>query len=384
MANPLSKFYARKNPDDDYDLGGETVQAKEAPKAAKAAKAPSASGRGPGRPKKSEGSGSEKKPEKRFTVSQLLDIVKSAGKGQVGGKASKSEKAPKLQIQWLGSSTRGRKPGNKNSPKEESALKESVLVSNPGGRPKGSKNKPKDSSAPAKTPSEGKKKPQHKFGGYAITLLKNPVMDFQLGGVKVLPALAAAGGTIALSQFVKNLPFIADMKDGHVKTLAPAATVLAGAMALAYFMPKNQLAKEVARDMATFGVFLGVSDLAGSWIHDQVNKLRKEDAPALPAPPAPTEPAANGFHGGRFQSQMNGGAWKGLSNLDGYVSRNPNSQGYPPMTGSSGYPPAIERATDMMGGANAVDTSVGISQMHGGRFASQAPLGGIDMNGFAD
>lgn len=393
MKNPLSKFYARKNPDDDFDLGGETTtstpkaSAKSAPKAS--AKSPQkteekpAHKRGPGRPPKDPSAHTEPKKKSQFermTVQQLLEIAKSAGSKSKG---KSSEHAPRLQIQWLGNSSGkgGRPAGSKNKPKETS------LASNPGGRPKGSKNKPKDPATLVTTKTTGDKKKSHKVGGYSITLLKNPVVDFEIGGVKVLPALAAAGGTIALSQFVKNLPFISDMEDGYVKTVAPAVTVLAGAVAVAHFWSENKLAKEIARDMATFGILLGVSDLAGSWIHSQVDKLRKSETttPQTTTPQTTTpETTQNGFSGGRFQ-KLDGGAWKGMSSLDGYVSRN-SSSGYPPvMSGSSGYPQPIDRSSELFGsGADGTRTASEISQMNGGRFSSQVPLGGHDMSGFAD
>lgn len=345
-------------------------------------------GRGRGRPKMTE---EEKelaakkraaKKRKEEKMAAAAAAAKPAPK-KPGAKAEAKKPAAKTEAKKPTAKTeakRGRgRPPMTEAQKKAAAKKRAALAKNPlranGSKATGGGDSPK----PPKNPKE-----TTTLGPYLLSLVRNPVTDFSIGGVKVLPASAAAAGVIALSHLVRNLPFVSEMKDGYVKSLAPSAVILGGAAALAWYSEKNghSFGKDLSRDMATFGLLFAVNDIVGNAITNQVDKFREPSAaaPALPAPAA----AAAGFHGGRFTSQpnMTGGAWGGAEALNGYITRG-KSAGYPPMTGS-GYPPAIEYSTEMMGNANGVNTAASIATMQGGRFGKQPALAGIDLGTFAD
>lgn len=418
--NPLKNFYIKRNPDDDADDDATFFDAPASKPSAETSAAKPSSGKKRGRPagvknkvKEAVGENKEAVGEKKtkkassgipravnnLTLKEILALVGQAGKTTTSATASaKHEKYPKLKIEFVGGvakkkakkkdgeatvstgARRGRPPMTAEQKAERKAAREAALVRN-GSRRRFRRN-------PDETPetTEKKKADSKKMGPYLLTLVKNPVMDFKIGGVKVVPAAAAAAGTIALSHFVKNISFVAKMQDGYVKTLMPAGVVLGGAAAVAYFAKKydSELGEDIAADMATFAIFLGINDVVGAAIATQVDKFRSpESAPATqPSLPAETTPVTKGFSGGRFAQQMSGGAWAGADQLNGYIS-GARSSGYPQMTGSSGYPPAIEFSTEMMGSADGVNTAAGlVNQMNGGRF-SQA-LAGLDMGQFAE
>ncbi len=312
----------------------------------------------------------KKRAAKKRKEEKLAAYVKPAAKKPAAKKPAAKKPAAKTEAK------RGRgRPPMTEAQKKAAAKKRAALAKNPL-RANGSKS---DGPKPPKKPKE-----TTTLGPYLLSLVRNPVTDFSIGGVKVLPASAAAAGVIALSHLVRNLPFVSEMKDGYAKSLAPSAVILGGAAALAWYSEKNghTFGKELSRDMATFGLLFAVNDIVGNAITNQVDKFREPSAaaPALPA----TAPAAAGFSGGRFTSQpnMTGGAWGGAEALNGYITRG-KSAGYPPMTGS-GYPPAIEYSTEMMGNANGVNTAASIATMQGGRFGKQPALAGIDLGTFAD
>lgn len=226
----------------------------------------------------------------------------------------------------------------------------------------------------------------HKVGPYKISLLKNPVTDFEIGGVKVVPALAGAAGAIALSQLVRNLPFVANMQPGIVRDILPGAVTVAAGVAGLYYAKKNAssgMLKDLSEDLAAYGMFVGLNDAVGAKIHDMVDNVKKKPA-AAPAAAAP----ANGMHGGAF---MNGGGWVGgvdTSALSGYHMSGP-SAGYPPafsLDGGEGYFVPSNLALNgyhMSGDANSAATAAAITALNGGAFREQA-IGGIDMSDYQD
>ena len=221
------------------------------------------------------------------------------------------------------------------------------------------------------------------YGPYKISLLKNPVTDFEIGGVKVVPALAGAAGTVALSQLIRNLPFVANMQPGLVKDLLPAAiTVAAGAAGL-YYAEKNSgsgMLKDLSKDIVVYGMFVGLNDVVGSKIRDMVDNLKAKPAATLPAAAATTS-------GGAF---FNGGGWveAPMPQLEGYHMSGGES-GYPPafaLTGGEGYfvPSGLAlNGYHMAGDANSAATAAAITALNGGAFREQA-IGGIDLSGYQD
>jgi hypothetical protein len=223
----------------------------------------------------------------------------------------------------------------------------------------------------------GNKPSPTSIGPYKITLLKNPITDFEIGGVKVLPAVAGAAGAVALIQ----------MKEGYLKRVLPGAVTVALGAAGLYFADKNKSAgmlKDLSKDIAAFGMFAAVNGAVGVTINESVNKLM---APSTPSP-APT-PKLNG---GAHFSELNGGGWAGqeVPQLNGYHMSGANS-GYPEpfsMNGETGYFVPSQLALNglngyhMSGDANSAATAAAISALNGGRFAE--PIGGHDLNGYQD
>lgn len=238
------------------------------------------------------------------------------------------------------------------------AAKKSALVSNPGKR------------APAEST---------KVGPYKITLLKNPLTDFSIGGVKVVPALAGAAGAIALIQLVSNLPWVAQMQEGVVKRVLPgAAAVVAGAVGL-HFADKSKnsgMLKDMSKDLTAFGLFSALNGAAGATITELVDKVKSQ-----PAAITTTTPAPAATKGGAF---MSGGGW---NPLNGYHLQGKDS-GYPKafLNGETGYFPDSNLALNgyhLAGDANSAQTAAAITALNGGAFKN-SPMGGIDMSGFQD
>lgn len=292
---------------------------------------------------------------------------------------------------------RGRPVGSKNKAKESTQLVQNgsgrgymaSLLRN--GRPKGSKNKPK---------TEGSSERSAMLGPYKFTLLKNPVVDFEIGGIKVVPALVGIAGTSLLTQIVGMIPQYKSMdeKTAWYKPLIPGAVAVAvAALAYSYAKKKNhKLGMQVASDIAAFGMYSAGSGLIG----DQVKKL--VDMVASPATPAPAPtPAASqkGMNGGRYEEltalsgmgnyfqmpNLTGGVWANElpqpSQLNGYVI-NGSQAGYPQafLTGglevgkASGYAPV-----SMYGGADS--TALKAIALAGGQ---QRHLQGHSMSDYAD
>jgi hypothetical protein len=310
----------------------------------------------------------------------------------VGGHhaASKSKKAASVKAAVVAASAKkARKPmsASKKAAAVERMAKaraaKAALVSNPRGRPKMSESaKARAAAARAAgkvSHSKSKRSASAKlFGGYKISLLKNPVTDFEIGGVKVVPALAGAAGAVALSQLIRNLPFVANMQAGIVKDLLPAAATVAVGAAGLYYAEKNKssaMLKDLSKDIAAYGMFLGLNDVVGAKIRDMVDNLKSK--PASPAAVA----------GGAF---FNGGGWASapMPQLEGYHMSGGES-GYPPafaLTGGEGYfvPSGLAlNGYHMSGDANSAATAAAITALNGGAFREQA-IGGIDLNGYQD
>ena len=222
-----------------------------------------------------------------------------------------------------------------------------------------------------------------KVGPYKITLLKNPITDFEIGGVKVLPAVAGAAGAVALIQLVSNIPFVAKMEEGYLKRILPGAVTVALGAAGLYFADKNKSAgmlKDLSKDIAAFGMFAAVNGAVGVTINESVNKLM-----------APSAPAAPKLNGGAHFSELSGGGWAGqeVPQLDGYHMSGANS-GYPApfsMNGETGYFVPANLGLNgyhMSGDANSAATAAALSVLNGGMASHAAPLGGHDLNGYQD
>ena len=232
--------------------------------------------------------------------------------------------------------------------------------------------------------SKSKKSASSKlFNGYKISLLKNPLTDFQIGGVKVVPALAGAAGAVALSQLVRNLSFVENMQPGLLKDLLPAAVTVAVGAAGLYYAEKNNangMLKDLSKDLAAYGMFLGLNDAVGSKIRDMVDNLKKPAAPTLPT--TTTQVAGGAFFAG--------GGWVGapMPQLEGYHMSGANS-GYPPafaMNGGEGYfvPSGLAlNGYHMAGDANSAATAAAITALNGGQHRGST-VGGIDLDGFQD
>ena len=172
------------------------------------------------------------------------------------------------------------------------------------------------------------------------------------------------------------------MQPGLLKDLLPAAVTVAVGAAGLYYAEKNNangMLKDLSKDLAAYGMFLGLNDAVGSKIRDMVDNLKKPAAPTLPT----TTPVA----GGAFFA---GGGWAGapMPQLEGYHMSGANS-GYPPafaMNGGEGYfvPSGLAlNGYHMAGDANSAATAAAITALNGGQHRGST-VGGIDLDGFQD
>lgn len=302
----------------------------------------------------------------------------AAAQHRTGGKADTLDQIRKLL--GVSAGTHGHLPGIKievvgaSKPKKPAKKPETALAKND------------EAAATEAAAKKAKKDAQTRnLGPYQFTLLKNPVTDFEVAGIKVVPAGLGAVTAAFISAAVKKVPQVAEMKEGALKKVAPSAGVLAAAVAAHWYATKhnNQFAARVASDAAAFGIAFGINALINDWVSETVDTIAekisgKPEQKALPAAtaPVPTDPTATTQKGGRFSSSMSGGAFGrvNLPSLDGYVGRAP---GYPQAQlagGSVGYPPA-----SLGSGA---DSAAQMAHLMGGRFSES--MGGIDLNGLRD
>lgn len=462
--NPLRGHYARRNPDDDLgDLeagstSDDTVTVRVAPsekkgrgrpkgstnkKATSSKKAATGAKRGRPAKVKVEGEASTKKAARKALTAKsaekhltdILKMVRGLEKLSAGGKGKTVVAAAggrvhypalKIQVVTSGSKKSASKKAASGKTASGAARKKAATHINEEGRkvftasgkPAG---KPKKVAIAAngrrgarRNPDETPPKPKHqstKIGPYKLTLLKNPITDFKIAGVKVVPAVAGTIGTVALSQFIKNLTWVSDMDPGVLKNIIPSAvTVAIGALAYGYCKKNNQpLFAEMAESVVSFGLAFGVNEVVEAKVAELVGKIKmpaksevkKADVvkPVVPSslPPPVVAPGAAGLGSGRFMRQrgaVNGGAWGDsvpapvpTSGLNGFISRplgSASAPGYAPFQlqggeGSSGYPDFQDQLAMY---ANSAETAR--SLMNGGAFHKEVKPVGHDLSGFAD
>lgn len=307
-----------------------------------------------------------KKEAAKAKVQKLRDELKEA-KSKLSV-ATKSHHIPSLKISVAtpkfekkpraaakeGAGKRGRKPMSasaKARAAEERAAKKGALVQNPKG--------------------SGTPRPSTAIGPYTMTLLKNPAMDFEVAGIKVVPAAAGAVGAVALNQFVRNLSFVADMKPSTWKTVIPSAvTVVLSALGYNYAKKNgHEFAAQVCSDVAAFGIAFGINDAVGQQITEMVDKLKK-------SPAGGTETKTNGSLGGsqrRFAAPQIHGSIIGKDLADQRLTGE-----------TSGYPmPNLQGSIQDNQGAQAA-----LAQIHGSRIeqvnGSLIQSAGIDMSDFKE
>lgn len=279
----------------------------------------------------------------------LMAAIAMAAEKKAAAKAAKGTGEKKARV-WTASQ-------KAKAAATRASKKGTALVSNPG--------------------KESKKSEGVSVGPYKISLLKNPVTDFSIGGVKVLPAVTGAAGAIALIQLVQNLPWVDQMQNGTLKSILPSAVAVAAGAAGLYFTDKYKhtgLLRDASKDLTAFGIFSGLNAAVGVEIRDLVDKIKSK--PAMITAPAQKEPVKGGMFAG--------GGW---SELSGYHLKGQDS-GYAPfqLTGESGYFPDQNLQLNgyhMAGDANSAQTMAAMSSLSGGAFKNQ-PVGGLDMTGFQD
>lgn len=443
--NPLRGHYssACRNPDNDdlgelsAESGGTTTTVKVSSgkrgrpagvknKTTKAAKPAKVVGKKRGRPTKAkvEGEVSASKPRKTnaqkisHKLAELKKFIsslesKEPKKGKPGRPAAakavrmpsikievvthakkKSTKAKTGEAKTSTGKKRGRPAGVKNKPKTE-------LVAN-GSRGRGMRRNPEEVAAALAK----KTKESRNLGPYKFTLLRNPIMDASVFGHKVIPAVAGTVGTVALSQLIRNLPWVSDMAPGILKAAIPSVvTVLLAGFVGAYAKKNGHVVSaQICDDVVGFGFAFGINDVVGAQINELVGRVKTGGSSTSTTVPASTAPAttpavANGMRGlgsGRFVApQLNGGGWGEAPEqaLNGYLARSrgpaSGSQGYPPVhmngTGTSGYPPVQQQALNgYYSGANSAAT-VAAMALNGGQFRGAASLpAGLDLGRYKD
>jgi hypothetical protein len=256
-----------------------------------------------------------------------------------------------------------------------------LLARNPGegghkGRPKGSVNKPREST---------------NFGPYKFTLLKNPIVDFEVGGIKVLPALAGVAGTSLLTSLVGLVPQYKEMvnkKEWYANIIPGAVAIAVAAFGYSYAKKKNnKLAMQICSDIAAFGIYSAASGVMQEQVDKLVNSVTGPSVATTLTPATVTAPPAQkGMAGGQFfeMPALTGGAWMNqdqanqaarAEQMNGYLLKGQQT-GYPSafMTGSSGYPPVA-----LYGGAD--DVGLKSIALSGGQFRSGF---GHSMEDYAD
>lgn len=323
--------------------------------------------------------GGESGSTRTYTPSQRKAIGERLKAGKAAKKAGATVTANPFRLFANG---RGRKPLSESEKNRRANLSKSQKKAEAAARKEAREAKLAAMTPSARAAAEKRRAAAagKKIGPYKISILKNPVTDFEIGGVKVVPALAGAAGAVALSQLVRNLPFVANMQAGIVKDLLPAATVVAAGVAGLYYADKNKnsgMLKDLSKDMTAFGMFLGLNDVVGSKIRDMVDNLKGKPAAV---------PAAGGTSGGAF---FNGGGWMDTEQLSGYHMSGSSESGYPPafaLTGGEGYfvPSGLAlNGYHLAGDANSAATAAAITALNGGQYRESA-IGGIDLNGYQD
>ena len=313
------------------------------------------------------------------------------------GVAELKSKMPGLKIVVSDSSEtkrRGRKPGTKNKPKAEQQAEAVQLAANGLAR---MRHELRRNSAE-----------EAKVGPYTISLLRNPVADFKIAGIKVVPALLGATGAIVLKRGFGLIPQVNELENVAARKAVPSLLTMGLAAAAHWYAEKNghELAADVASDVFAFGLAFAADAALESPLDKAVEFVKEKTAgttaPAKSvsqpltttvAPAVAALPDAKTQSGGRFTEapRMSGGAWKeGGANrapaMHGYLTG--KSTGYPQadLSGAApGYPPASLYGNN--GAADGVETARSISQsLSGGQFQEmprKARKVGIDMNGFA-
>lgn len=320
------------------------------------------------------------KSEKKSDIASALAVLSAHL-----GVAEISKKMPGLKIVVDGGTDtayagkkRGRPAGGKNKPKQEQELS-TALAANGLNR---MNNLYRNSSDEAKV------------GPYSISLLRNPVADFQLAGIKVVPALLGAGGAVVLNKGFERIPMLAEIENKDVRAVAPSVLTMAAAAAAHWYAEKNghSLVADVSSDVFAFGLALGVNSVLGSRVDQAIDYVKEKVSPKTEAPktdstkslapPAVVAPAATSptTQGGRFsESRMSGGAWRAPA-MQGYVTGRSSGYPKPDLSGSAapGYPPAALYGNS----ADGTEVARALSPLlNGGQFAKKRV--GIDMSGFA-
>ena len=290
------------------------------------------------------------------------------------------------------------------------------------GRPAGSKNKPKakaeQHAEAVQLAANGLARMRHelrrnsaeeaKVGPYTISLLRNPVADFKVAGIKVVPALLGATGAIVLKRGFGLIPQVNELENVAARKAVPSLLTMGLAAAAHWYAEKNghTMAADVASDVFAFGLAFAADaalesplDKAVEFVKEKTSGTTENKSVSKPltttvAPAvAPALPDVKTTAGGRFTEapRMSGGAWK-----EGGANRSPAMHGYltgkssgypqPDLSGAApGYPPASLYGNN--GAADGVETARSISQsLSGGQFQEmprKARKVGIDMNGFA-
>jgi len=220
---------------------------------------------------------------------------------------------------------------------------------------------------------------QAKLGPYTLTLLKNPVMDLEIAGVKAVPTLVGTAGTLTLEKLASKglsyVPMYRDMKDSPAKTLVPTLGVMLTSAALHWYAKKNsmKMLEDASSAMFGFSFVLGSSRIVDQYVAKAVDAITPASTPSAQTAAVVSSTPATGTKGGMFAGgqfvegrSMNGGAFRSPS-MAGYLARS-ESSGYPTpqLAGSTGYPPV-----NMSGRAGADSASIArklSSELSGGAF----------------
>lgn len=216
---------------------------------------------------------------------------------------------------------------------------------------------------------------QAKLGPYTLTLLKNPLTDFSVAGVKVVPTVVGTAGVLTLEKFVERvMPYVPgwdNMQAGPVKSAAPSIAVMALSALGHWYASKNdmKMLAEATSAMFGFGFVLATSKVVDQYVEKAVSAV----APAASATTV-AKVEQKPTSGGMFAESrgMSGGAFVSPS-MSGYLARQ-QSSGYPTpqlgVSGSTGYPPV-----QLNGKVGAADSVALAKALSGGAFAHASSAG---------